>query len=29
MGDAWAMHGVGGVWDTIVIGLFAVPAMGG
>jgi len=27
--DAWAIHGVGGVWGTIAIGLFAVPAIGG
>ncbi len=27
--DAWAIHGVGGVWGTIAIGIFAVPAIGG
>lgn len=27
--DAWAIHGVGGLWGTIAIGLFAVPAIGG
>ena len=27
--DAWAIHGVGGVWGTIAIGIFAIPAIGG
>jgi len=27
--DAWAIHSVGGVWGTIAIGIFAVPAIGG
>ncbi|HZD43722.1 MAG TPA: ammonium transporter, partial [Methanomicrobiales archaeon] len=27
--DAWAVHGVGGVWGTIALGLFALSAIGG
>lgn len=27
--DAWAIHGVGGLWGTIALGIFAVPAIGG
>ncbi|MBP2132537.1 Amt family ammonium transporter [Methanomicrobium sp. W14] len=27
--DAWAIHGVGGLWGTIAIGIFAVPVIGG
>ncbi|TAJ44947.1 ammonium transporter [Methanofollis fontis] len=27
--DAWAVHGVGGVWGTIATGIFAVAAVGG
>ncbi|WAI01780.1 ammonium transporter [Methanogenium organophilum] len=27
--DAWAIHGVGGVWGSLSLGLFAIPAIGG
>ncbi|RXE55890.1 ammonium transporter [Methanoculleus taiwanensis] len=27
--DAWAIHGVGGVWGTLAIGVFAVAGIGG
>nr|WP_048131028.1 ammonium transporter [Methanolacinia petrolearia] len=27
--DAWAIHGVGGLWGTIALGIFAIPAIGG
>ena len=27
--DAWAIHGVGGTWGTIAIGIFALSAIGG
>jgi len=27
--DAWAIHGVGGVWGTISLGIFAVAGIGG
>jgi Amt family ammonium transporter len=27
--DAWAIHGVGGLWGTLAIGIFAVAAVGG
>jgi ammonium transporter, Amt family len=27
--DAWAIHGVGGIWGTISIGIFAVASIGG
>lgn len=27
--DAWAVHGVGGLWGAIATGIFAVEAMGG
>ncbi|MDN7025403.1 ammonium transporter [Methanoculleus sp. FWC-SCC1] len=27
--DAWAIHGVGGVWGTLAIGIFAIAAVGG
>lgn len=27
--DAWAIHGVGGLWGTLALGLFAIPAIGG
>jgi Amt family ammonium transporter len=27
--DAWAVHGVGGLWGTVAAGIFAVAAVGG
>ena len=27
--DAWAVHGVGGLWGTIAVGIFAVSAVNG
>jgi Amt family ammonium transporter len=27
--DAWAVHGVGGIWGTIATGIFATAAVGG
>ncbi|MDK2974010.1 MAG: ammonium transporter, Amt family [Methanofollis sp.] len=27
--DAWAIHGVGGLWGTVATGIFAVAAVGG
>jgi Amt family ammonium transporter len=27
--DAWAIHGMGGLWGTLATGLFAVAAFGG
>ena len=27
--DAWAIHGVGGLWGTLALGIFAIPAIGG
>lgn len=27
--DAWAVHGVGGLWGTVATGIFAVAAVGG
>jgi len=27
--DAWAVHGVGGLWGALATGIFAVPAIGG
>jgi Amt family ammonium transporter len=27
--DAWAIHGVGGVWGTLAVGIFAVATIGG
>ncbi|KQC04617.1 MAG: ammonium transporter [Methanoculleus sp. SDB] len=27
--DAWAIHGVGGVWGTVALGIFAVSGIGG
>lgn len=27
--DAWAIHGMGGLWGTLATGIFAVAAIGG
>jgi Amt family ammonium transporter len=27
--DAWAVHGVGGLWGTIAVGIFAVASING